>query len=244
MSSQTSSRNDHFATTRWSMVMQQAEKESPVARDALEQLAQRYWYPVYACIRRCGHAPGAAAEMAQKLLEHLQGDLAGEPAQNPPGHFRRFLLDRIHDFLASDRHELVVAETTGRELVAPPDLEARYQRDGHGTYSPDDVFQRSFALEVLHRALQRLRAEARQTGHIDMYEALEPYLAWDLTSGEYEAMATRLECRPLALVMALKRLRQRVYELAAEELSDTVSSADELSREQDDLLAVLGNLNP
>jgi RNA polymerase sigma-70 factor (ECF subfamily) len=244
MNSQPSSRHDRFATTRWSMVMQLADKESPGARDALDQLTHRYWYPVYAYIRRCGHAPAIAAEMAQKLLQQLQGDLSADLAQNPPGHFRRFLLDRIHDFLASDWRELIVEETPDRELIVPPDLEARYLRDGHGTHSPDDVFQRSFALEVLHRALQRLRAEARQTGHIDMYEALEPYLARDLPPGEYEVMAARLKCRPLALVMALKRLRQRVYELAAEELSDTVSSADELSREQDELLAVLVNLNP
>jgi|SRR5689334_18761820 len=244
MSSQSSSRKDHFAATRWSTVMQLADKESPVARDALEQLARRYWYPVYAYIRRCGHAPMIAAEMAHKLLEQLQSDLSGQLAQDRPGHFRRFLLERVHGFLASDWRESPVAGTTGRELVAPPDLEARYLRDGHRTHSPDDVFQRSFALEVLHRALRGLREEARQTGHLDMYEVLEPFLARDPPSGEYEAMATRLGCRPLALVMALKRLRERFYELAAEELADTVSSADELSREQDDLLAVLGNLNP
>ncbi len=244
MNSQPSSRNDRFATTRWSMVMQLADNQPGGARDALEELIQRYWYPVYAYIRRCGHAPATAAEMAQELLKLVQNDLSRNFAQDPPGHFRHFLLGRIHEFLASERREPGANETADSKSIMPPELEARYQRDGHGVRSPDEVFQRSFALEVLQRALQRLRAEAQQTGHVDMYQALEPYLARDLPTGEYEAMAARLRCRPLGLVMALKRLRQRFYELAAEELSDTVGSADELSREQDDLLAILGNLNP
>jgi hypothetical protein len=53
-------------------------------------------------------------------------------------------------------------------------------------------------------------------------------------------MARQLGSRPLALVLALKRLRQRFRELAAEELADTVGSADDLAAEQDALLAVLG----
>jgi hypothetical protein len=75
-----------------------------------------------------------------------------------------------------------------------------------------------------------------------MYKALEPYLARDPSASQYEAMAARLNIRQLTLVLALKRLRQRLREMAAEELSDTVTTADDLAREQDALLAVLGEL--
>ncbi|HET7778261.1 MAG TPA: hypothetical protein VFL07_06880, partial [Rudaea sp.] len=87
---------------------------------------------------------------------------------------------------------------------------------------------------------RRLRSEAAQTGHLDMYEKLEPYLARDPVPGEYELMAAQLGTRVMALVLALKRLRQRFGELAAEELADTVGSADDLAAEQDALLHVLG----
>src|ERR1700676_4054288 len=136
MSPQTSHRNDRFATTRWSMVVQLADKESPVAREALEKLTQRYWYPAYAYVRRCGHAPSIAAEMTQNLLQQLHSDLSRDVAREPPGHFRRFLLDRIHDFLAGDWRELLVEQSADRELIAPPDLEARFQLDRHGAHSP------------------------------------------------------------------------------------------------------------
>ncbi|HSC09549.1 MAG TPA: hypothetical protein VLC97_01125 [Rhodanobacteraceae bacterium] len=232
--------HDRFATTRWSMVMQLAAAESPDARRALGELAQRYWYPVYAYVRRCGHAPDVAQEITLSFLQRLLRDMCQDPAQKSPGLYRSYLLDRLHAFLAADWTESVQVEPLTEQLRAPPDLEARYQSDHSDTRSPDETFQRGFALEVLHRALRRLRSEAAQTGHLDMYEKLEPYLARDPVPGEYELMAAQLGTRVMALVLALKRLRQRFGELAAEELADTVGSADDLAAEQDALLHVLG----
>ena len=72
-----------------------------------------------------------------------------------------------------------------------------------------------------------------------MYDALQPYLDSDPGPGEYEALAQHLKSRPLALVVALKRLRQRFRELVGEELADTVTSAEELATEQSALHSVL-----
>ena len=119
-------------------------------------------------------------------------------------------------------------------------LEERYQHDLVDALTPERGYERAFALQVLHRTLRRLRSEAAQTGHLGMYDKLEPYLGRDPAPGEYEFIAAGLRTRPLTLVMALKRLRQRFRELAAEELVDTVASAEDLVTEQDALLAVLG----
>jgi RNA polymerase sigma-70 factor (ECF subfamily) len=72
-----------------------------------------------------------------------------------------------------------------------------------------------------------------------MYEALEPFLGNEPQAGVYEALARQLQSRPLALVVALKRLRQRFRELVGEELADTVTSSDDLAAEQQALHAVL-----
>ena len=101
------------------------------------------------------------------------------------------------------------------------------------------MYQRSFALEVLARAFGRLREEALQMGNLDMYEALQPFVAVEPAPREYEQIAERLHRRPLALVVALKRLRQRFREVIVEELADTVASADELRAEQQALHAAL-----
>jgi RNA polymerase sigma-70 factor (ECF subfamily) len=229
---------DRFATTRWSVVMRTAASASPDASTALTELVQRYWYPVYAYTRRCGHSPSIAQDVARTFLAILMRDFRDGAGLHATGQFRRFLLERLNEFLAGDWREAVDAQNE-IELFAPTDLEARYLRDNIDANSPEQAYQRSFALELIARALKRLRAEATRSGHLEMYVVLEPYLAREPVAGEYEASATQLGTRPLALIVALKRLRQRLRELVGEELADTVTSKDELANEQAALHSIL-----
>jgi RNA polymerase sigma-70 factor (ECF subfamily) len=231
--------HDRFATTRWSVVMQQSSGDLPEATRALDELAQRYWYPVYAYVRRCGHAPEIAQDITRTFLSRLITEFRSEARAQPAhGHFRRFLLDQLNQFLGGDWREAIDSDADN-SLQTPPDLEQRNERDNADATSPEQAYQRSFALEVLARALRRLQTEAQQTGHLSMFEALQPYLSRDPVAGEYEVIAKRLHSPPLALVLALKRLRQRFRELAGQELADTVTSPEDLANEQAVLLAVL-----
>jgi RNA polymerase sigma-70 factor (ECF subfamily) len=231
---------DRFATTRWSVVMHLASSHAPDARDALAELARRYWYPVYAYARRCGHDSTDANGITRNFLLDLLGQLIGEQSLSANGHFRRFLLDQLNASHASN-WQYTAHQAATIEIVAPPpcDLERRYQHDSADANSPEQAYQRSFALEVLARAFKRLHNEARKSGHLDMYDALEPYLGREPPPGVYDEIARKLQTRPLALVVALKRLRQRFRELVGEELADTVSSTEELAAEQQALHAIL-----
>jgi len=233
--------HDRFATTRWSMVMKLAGEDTSDAQGALAELAQRYWYPVYAYVRRCGHPPDVAHDITRAFLGQLIRRFRETHERPPQGHFRRFLLNELNTFLAGD-WRAAIRSAVGDSLQSPPDLEARNQRDNAAAASPEQAYQRSFAFEVLARALRRLQAEASQTGHLAMYEALQPYLSHDPGPGEYQAVAANLKMPPLALVVALKRLRQRFRELAGHELSDTVTTAEDLLKEQATLLAVLRDM--
>ena len=229
--------HDGFAAKRWSVVTLRADTVSTDAHAALTELVWRYGYAVYAYVRRCGHAPGIAEDIMRTFLRHLVARFPSTNATRAHGNFRRYLLDELQTFLAGDWRESIEESGVGPE--SPPDLEWRYQRDNADAPSPETAYQRSFAREVLVRALRRLRAEAEQTGHADMFEQLHPFLTQDPAADEYEAMAKRLAMRPLALDVALKRLRQRLRELVGSELSDTVTTADGLAVEQAALLDVL-----
>ncbi|HEX7915882.1 hypothetical protein [Rudaea sp.] len=240
MMSAPSHRIDRFATTRWSVVMHTAATASVDARTALAELAQRYWYPVYAYARCCGHTPAIAEDITRSFLDHLMRDFRDGNASAERGQFRRYLRERLDAFLGGDWREIVDIHGDGGP-VPPADLEERYLQDlpDAGSTTPAEAYERSFALEVIARALRRLRSEAQRTGHSAMYAALEPFLAREPASGQLDATAQSLTSRPLALVVALKRLRQRLRELVGEELADTVSSRDELLAEQTALHAIL-----
>ncbi|MBS0557326.1 MAG: hypothetical protein JSR27_07930 [Proteobacteria bacterium] len=232
------SSQDRFATTRWSVVMHMAASPETDAGDALTELAQRYWFPVYAYLRRCGHAPALAQEIAGAFLQRLLRQFRDGEATAPRGHFRRFLLAQLNAFLAGDWRENT-EQPEARNLLPPVELETRYRTELIDSGSPEDAYQRSFALEVLARAIKRLGSEANRAGHQDMFDALMPFLGNEPTPGVLDALAPSLHTRPLALLVALKRLRQRFRELVGEELADTVTNSEELAAENAALHAVL-----
>lgn len=224
-----------FPPTRWSMATQVLDGTDRPRRQALGELGSRYRYPVYAYLRHCGHAPTIAEEIMRGFL----GDLGGQDLRAAGSvRFRRFLLDRLHAWLTDDWHR-IHASADAERSEADAALEARHLHDHRPTEPPDLAFQRAFALEVLARALDGLRAEACQTQHESMYDALAPFLGREPAPGQCEEAARALHVRPLAVAVALKRLRQRLRELADAELADTVSSADEFRDEQQALMAIL-----
>jgi hypothetical protein len=54
-----------FATTHWSVVAQSALTDVPEAANALAQLYEVYWPPIYSFIRRRGYAPSDAQDLTQ-----------------------------------------------------------------------------------------------------------------------------------------------------------------------------------
>jgi hypothetical protein len=230
-----------FTHTQWSLAMQAEEPRAVDAHGALVRLCSRYWYPVYAYLRRSGHGPDSARQNTRRFLQHLFRHFRDRGAALGKGRFRQFLLARLQGFLASERYEPPVnAEDIAAELFEPPpDIEVRNQRDNPEALSPEHAFQQSFAFELLARAMRRLGEEASQTGHADMYAELEPFLASDPSPAATEEIAQRLGMRSVAIAVALRRLRQRFREVIDTELADTVASADELQAEQQALYAIL-----
>jgi RNA polymerase sigma-70 factor (ECF subfamily) len=83
---------DIFATTHWTVVLAAGRRHTPQSDGALEELCRTYWFPLYAYVRRRGHAKEDAEDLTQaffaRLLEkNFLANLAGEK-----GKFRAFLL--------------------------------------------------------------------------------------------------------------------------------------------------------
>jgi RNA polymerase sigma-70 factor (ECF subfamily) len=237
MMSQASQSHDRFATTRWSVVMHLGGADARGVADALGDLARRYWYPVYAFVRRSGRAPEQAEAVTRTILQRLVGEAGSAVSPIASRQYRAYLYERVVALLDG-----AAATTQAGDFPAPADLERRYLRDHPQALSPEQVYQRSFAFEVLRRTLARLRREAADSGRADLCRALEPYLTRDPEAATVDHLATQLGMRKVTLIIGLKRLRERLRELAAQELADTVSSAEDLAAEQRSLLAILDEM--
>ena len=226
---------DAFATTHWSLVA--ALGDPAASRASLGELCLRYWYPVYAHVRRIGRDAAASGEITSAFFSGVVGE-ARPGVREVEGGFRGWLFARLNAFLGRPPEDL-----SGQAVLEAPstaaELEARFEAETGAATPPDAAFQRSFALELMSQANARLRQEARDARRAEMFEALEPYLTTDPPPGRYEELGRALAMQPISVAMALKRLRGRFRELVDKELVDTVTTSADFRAERDVLKAAL-----
>src|ERR1700722_16830346 len=81
-----------FLTTDWSCILAAQHRSTEACRVALTSLCTAYWYPLYAFVRRQGHAPHTAQDLSQSFFARLleRDDL--KVVDRTRGRFRGFLL--------------------------------------------------------------------------------------------------------------------------------------------------------
>lgn len=228
-----------FGRTRWSMVAAVREGSEAQARRSLGDLCRRYWVPVYVYLRRAGHPPDDAARLVQAFLGRLVARLRLSEPRLSKG-FREYLQRELEEFLAAGPE--TGASDEALPGMKPPwpleDIERRQQAEHPPHATPEQAMQRSFAFELLAISLERLRREAEQSGRDALFEAVRPFLSREPQSDDYAALAKRVQSSPLAMVIAVKRLRQRFQELIDEELAQTVGDLKSLETERQTLLSL------
>ncbi len=230
-----------FDTTRWSMVMC-ARNDSEQARSALESLCRTYHPPVLEFIRRRGYAPDAAEDLAQTFFTHFIERAYYADADPNRGRFRAFLLIALKRFLIDADNEARTIKRGGRvRFKSLDDFENGNGADiGDGGETPENAFERCWAIALLSAAMKRLRKEATHAGKRELFEQLHEFLAERPDDADYERVATKLNMRRNTLAVAVHRMRHRLRELVREELAQTTVNQAELESEIRDLRSALG----
>jgi RNA polymerase sigma factor (sigma-70 family) len=223
----------HFATTRWTLVLA-AGRATPVqARQALEQLCQTYWYPLYAYIRRRGYAAPDAEDLTQAFLTRLLENHAVAAARSDRGKFRSFLLASLNHFLSDEWDKARAQKRGGQKVLSLNALsaESRYAAQPRDQLTPEKLFERQWALRLLDQVLRRLQDEFGAAGKAKLFEHLRDCLTGKRTTLPYAQLGARLGLTEGALKVAVHRLRQRYRELLHEEIAETVASSEDVEDE-------------
>jgi RNA polymerase sigma factor (sigma-70 family) len=232
-----------FATTRWSIVLAAGSGPSTASRAALETLCDSYWYPLYAYARCCGRREEDARDLVQGFFAHLlEKDLVGV-ADPDRGRFRTFLRTAFRNFMTNEWRRDTAAKRGGGRVLASLDTsdpEERYRREPAGGTTPERAFERAWALEVLERALARLRATYEAKGNLDLFEALKGHLDGSAETVPHAESARRLGTTEGAVKVAVHRLRQRCRQALRDEIAQTLDEGEILEEEIRELLEALG----
>jgi DNA-directed RNA polymerase specialized sigma24 family protein len=236
------SSNAPFPTTRWSRVVAAGDRADPAARQALAELCAAYWYPLYAFLRRKGHAPDDAADAVQGTFVNLldRDGLASVAAGR--GRFRSFLMAACANHLADRRDRDHAARRGGGREAIPFDrlaAEGRYSSEPFDELTPERLFERRWAIGLLDHAVERLKAEATAAGKAALVSRLLPALTGGRGEIPLAAIAAELGLTEGAVKMAASRLRRRYGEILREEIGLTVADPADVEGEVRALFAAL-----
>lgn len=214
-----------FPTTRWSLVLDAAEQQEP----ALQALFAAYWPPMYAFARRSGDDPEVAADLIQDLFASVldRQDLTQvDPAR---GRFRSWLLGALKHLRANRRVRERAAKRGGGAVAVPLEDAERTYAIASPDASPEELYDRLWAQQILQTARDRTLDGARP-----LVRDLGPLLE-DLDVPSYAVLAARHATSEGAVKVAAHRLRRRYEAMIEAVIRETVADGELLFAEKNAL---------
>ena len=236
-----------FQETRWTQV-RNAQAESPGGRQALSDLCAAYYEPVTAFLERSLADRDSAREMSHAFFARLLAGGAIAHASEDRGRFRSYLLGALKHFVARQRE----AEGRLKRGAAIEHVSADAPLDGRpspglpdpGQLSPDEAYDRQWALTTLRRAMERLQQECMDEGRGGFFEEARPWLTGEAGHGDQKELARRHGMNETALKVAIHRLRRRFRHLLRSEVAATLEHPGSVDQELQALFAALESGRP
>jgi len=242
---------DPFVATHWSVIVAagRTQTDPEVARDALAQLCQTYWPPLYTYVRSQGWSVHDAQDLTQSFFAYLIERKIYTRTDPEKGKFRSFLLASLKNFLSHARErEQTLKRGGGRDFVAfdeglaegAESLFQTHNPSGSGAVPSDRLFERTWAETVLTTALSRLEAAYKAEGNERVFERFQTFLTVGADPlPTYAELAARLAVGESTIRSHVTRLRARYREMLRAEVRRTVSTETEVEEELRELLRVL-----
>jgi len=229
-----------FATTHWSVVLAAGDGTDSQAASALEKLCRRYWYPLYAYVRRQGRGPEEAQDLTQAFFAQLLARGSLGTVSREKGRFRSFLLAAMNHFLADEWDRAHRQKRGGDAKVIPLDAleaEERYRFEPVDRLDAARLFDRRWAMTVLDQAISRLETEFADRPKV--FGELQSFLVGDGNGRTCADAAAELGMTEVAVRATISRMRKRCRELVRQEIAQTLASISDVEEEYRALLAAL-----
>lgn len=213
-----------FRTTQWSLVLNAGSDDSSLAATALEQLCQRYWYPLYASVRRSGYSHADASDLTQSFFARVLGQNSLFGLAPGETRFRSFLLVALKNFLINEWQSANrLKRGGGRQIISLDETaDELYRAEPADHASPDKLFEKRWALSVVELVLNRLQNEFMAAEKPELFLALKPALSGDKLEKPYAEVAADFGLTEGAIKVAVHRMRKRFGELLRAEVAETV----------------------
>ena len=192
-----------------------------------------YWYPLYAFVRRRGLEPSDAEDATQgffcELLEKDRVQLFSEEK----GMLRAYLLSSMKNYLRDQSKRDRAAKRGGGQNLLSLDLEMaeeRYAFEPDEFDTPEKLFEMRWALTLLERVFDRVKAEYERLGKPEVYEAFKGQLAGD-RDVSFREIGEKLGMAEGTARATLFRMRKLFRRNLEEEIAETISDDESIEEE-------------
>ena len=145
-------------------------------------------------------------------------------------------------FLTNEWHRGQAAKRGGGLEPVPLDTrlaERLYGGSGAHSLTPEQLFDKRWALTLIETALARMEQEYREAGRDEEFAVLKPCLTAGRGEIDYGSLAEALGLSEGAARVAVHRVRKRYRSLFREEIARTVRDEDEVEEEMRTLAEAL-----
>jgi RNA polymerase sigma factor (sigma-70 family) len=231
-----------FAATHWSVVLAAASEDSHEAAAALETLCRQYRYPLYAFVLRLGHAHSDAEDIVQSFFCNLLEKRSLQHADPLRGRFRTFLLASLKHFMAKEWQRQRTAKRGGGVPALSLDQlgpEEVYAREMAHALTPEQLYDKLWALRVLSRVRERLRDDYAQRGQAERFPILESFLPGETSELTYAEAGRQLGLSEGSVKAEVHRFKHRYRSFLRAAVMPTVARLEDVDAELRELTKAL-----
>jgi RNA polymerase sigma-70 factor (ECF subfamily) len=205
-------------------------------RAAFSALCQRYWKPVYMYVRIAWAKTNEdAKDLTQAYFLWLLESESLQKFDAARGSFRGYLKGTLRSFVGHQEAAMGALKRGGAARVlslegAPPSLE-EIVPDARSA-DPEKIFESLFVVELIERAVSRVRERYRSQGKEAAFRVYEEYvLAQAAPRPTYQELAGRYGLREREIESVLEKLRLEVRQEIRNELAETTPDDRSLEEE-------------
>ncbi|MCB1065652.1 MAG: sigma-70 family RNA polymerase sigma factor [Verrucomicrobiae bacterium] len=232
---QESTERGQFPHTRWSLVIGAQGNDEKKRREAMSELCEIYWYPLYAYVRRRGLSPADAEDATQGFFCELLAKDRVQLFSEEKGKLRAYLLTAIKRYLGDQAKANRAAKRGGGQELLSLDMgaaEDRYAYEPPEFDTPEKLFEVRWALTLLDRAFSRVKQEYARLEKADVYDALKGLLAGD-RDVSFREIGENLGITEGAARITLFRMRKLYRRYLEEEIAETIPEGESVNDEID-----------
>jgi RNA polymerase sigma-70 factor (ECF subfamily) len=236
-----------FLTTQWSLIENIRSTEDR-DRALIGLLLEKYWKPVYCCLRRKGYDNEQAKDLTQGFFHEivLNKNLV-QRADQAKGKFRSFLLHALNQYVINEQEKQSAQKRIPRERLVPIDtIDPAAIPQRVSELDAEDSYNYAWLSALLDEVLAEVEAGCLRDGletHWKVFQerVVEPILS----NGQPPSLAELserygVEDEKKASNMAIT-VKRRFQAVLKEHVQRTVLAEDQISEELAELMKFFGD---